>query len=441
MSTEETHENETMVRAQRRTVGVLAGATILGGLGIGASFSVGALLVASISGNDSISGFAATVTQLGAALAGIPLSRLAMRSGRRPALATGSMVAMLGGLVVLFAAARGVTLGVLGGLLLLGAATAVQLQSRFAAADLASPGRRSRDLSFVVWSITVGAVAGPNLIVFDGAVGAALGVPEYAGVFSFAVVAQLVAAVLLWVGLRPDPLLEARRIAARSSSSDGPADQRTGSRPAVHEHNHRAVHRLSGTAARRAVIQVTLILALGQAVMVALMSMTPLHLKAHDSTDSIIGITLSLHIAGMYALSPVFGMLADRWGASRVVLGGAGMLAVAATAAATAGSSELGIQTAMTLLGLGWGAVNVAGSEMLLEVAEPARLTRSQGNADTSLSAAGALGGAVAGLGFASGGMLMLALFAGALIVALVGLTVSVMRAQRTSGNSPVNAA
>lgn len=413
----------TVSRVQRRTLIVLAAATILGGLGIGAAFSVGALLVDQVSGNAAVSGLAATAAQLGAALAGIPLARLAVHAGRRPALAFGSLISMLGGILVIASAALWNTTGVLIGLIMLGAATAVQLQSRFAAADLAQPRHRSRDLSLVVWSITVGAVVGPNLIVFDSAIGSWLGVPRFAGVFVFAVLAQFAAAVALWSGLRPDPLFEARRSAPRDTPRES----------AVGRAKRRVLRVVTG---RSAAVRVTIVLSLGQAVMVALMAMTPLHLKAHDASDLVVGFTLSLHIAGMYALSPVFGVLTGRIGAVPVVLVGAALFIGAAAVAWVAGDNDLKIQVAMTLLGLGWSAVNVAGSELLLEVAEPATLTRSQGIADTSLSAAGALGGAAAGLGFAVGGLPLLGIIAGILVIILAVLTVSVVD-RRVVGATP----
>ncbi|MBN9613306.1 MAG: MFS transporter, partial [Actinobacteria bacterium] len=201
-------------RLQRRTLWVLATATILGGFGVGASLSVGALLLAEVSGNDAISGLASATFNAGAAIAGIPLARLASRKGRRRALVTGSFVAMFGALIAILGTVIGQWWVLAAGIGVLGVASAVQLLSRFTATDLALPENRARDLSLVVWAITVGAVIGPNLMGPGAAVGSAIGITPLAGVFVFAFVAQVLAALVNWFGLRPDPLLVAREITA-----------------------------------------------------------------------------------------------------------------------------------------------------------------------------------------------------------------------------------
>lgn len=412
---------EAQLRAQRRIVAILACATILGGLGVGASLSAGALLIADVTGNDALSGFGPTMNGLGAALAGIPLARLATRVGRRTALACGNLVAVLGAILVIFAAAQRISVLLFVGLAMLGVAAAVQLQSRFAAADLALPARRGRDLSLVVWSITVGAVTGPNLIGPGADLGATIGLPELSGVFLFTIVAQLAAAAVVWFGLRPDPLLEARRIAtllAIPSTSAG-----------VHNTDaSREACTLTTTpppssSATPQILAIALI-ALAQAVMVGLMAMTPLHLTHHGGSITLVGFTLSIHIAGMYALSPVFGYLTGRLGGVAVVGGGFALLMLAALGTYMGGSDVGTIQLALVLLGLGWSAVTVAGSTLLTELT-PANLRPvRQGQSDTTMNAAGALFGAVAGMIFAGGGFPVLSIVAGALIVLGVAATV-----------------
>jgi len=188
---------------QRRTLIVLSLATILGGFGVGASLSVGALLLAEVSGNDAISGLASAMFNAGAAIAGIPLARLAARYGRRRALVTGSCVAMIGALVAILSTVVGQWWLLAIGIGMLGVASAVQLLSRFTATDLAVPHQRARDLSLVVWSITVGAVIGPNLMGPGEIVGNAIGVTPLAGVFVFAFVAQIGAALVIGSACAP----------------------------------------------------------------------------------------------------------------------------------------------------------------------------------------------------------------------------------------------
>lgn len=405
---------------QRRTLLVLATGTILSGFGVGASLSVGALLLAEVSGNDAISGLASTTFGVGAAAAGIPLARLASRRGRRPALVTGNLVALLGAFVAIFSTVIGQWWVLCLGIALIGVASAVQLLSRFAAADLALPEKRARDLSLVVWSITVGAVIGPLLIGPGAVIGEAVGITPLAGVFVFALVAQMLAALVNWAGLRPDPLLTARtisaeRAAARPDPSSAPADAEAGDDLGDDLGDPDEGAPAAG-ARRRALILTIFAIAMAQAIMVGLMAMTPLHLMHHEGTAELVGVTLSLHIAGMYALSPVFGSLAGRFGCVPVMVLGWVVLLVAIPVAYLSGSSHLAVQIAMTLVGVGWGAVTVAGAALLTELTNLAERPRWQGRSDTFMSASGALAGALSGVGFALGDFALLALFAGGLL-------------------------
>ena len=408
---------------QRKTLWVLATATVLGGLGVGASLSVGALLLAEVSGNDAISGLASAVFNAGAAVAGIPLARLAAKRGRRSALVTGSVVAMLGALIAIYSTVLGWWWLLAIGLGMLGVASAVQLLSRFTATDLAVPEKRARDLSLVVWAITVGAVVGPNLVGPGAVVGNAIGVTPLAGVFVFALFAQVLAAAVNLFGLRPDPLLTARKIAA--AARDRAEAPTTGELAAA------GARQLTGD--RRARILTIVVIAIAQAIMVGLMAMTPLHLMHHEGTPEIVGVTLSLHIAGMYALSPVFGSLASRFGRIPIVVVGLLVLLASIVLAFVAGPSHLLIQVALTLLGLGWSAVTVAGAALLTELTPEAERPRWQGRSDATMSAAGAIAGALSGVIFAIGDFSFLALACGALLalgaVASIQLGVHTKRA------------
>lgn len=406
---------ESTVGAQRRSVAVLALATVLGGLGVGASLSAGALLIADVTGNPALSGFGSTMNAVGAAAAGIPLARLAARKGRRIALASGNLLAVGGAVLVIVAALVEAPVLLFAGLAVLGVAAAVQLQARFAATDLATPTRRARDLSLVVWSITVGAVIGPNLIGPGEALGSVLGLHALSGIFVFTIVAQLCAGLVVWFGLRPDPLLEARRIAARRAPSSFSAPQ---------------AGAVSGTASaspgfrRSSQFLAVALVALGHAVMVGIMAMTPLHLTHHGGSIELVGITISIHIAGMYALSPLAGIAAGRFGAIPVVIAGFVVLGASALGTALGGASVPVVQTSLVLLGLGWCMVTVAGAALVTALTPEADRPARQGQADTTMNAAGALFGAASGVLFAAGGFPVLSSVAGALVI--VGIAVSV---------------
>ncbi|WP_144794466.1 MFS transporter [Kocuria palustris] len=386
---------------QRRIVLVLVLGQILGGLGTGATLSLGALLITEISGSSAWSGMAATMSTLGAAVFAMPLAGLAQARGRRRSLSAGALTAVVGAVLAVTAAAAGSLVLLLAGILLIGAAQAVNLQSRFAATDLASAGSRGRDLSLVVWSTAIGAVAGPNLLGPGETLGGWLGMPPLTGALAITAAAQLLAAAVYLTGLRPDPLLTARARGAAQQRAAGPAEPSDS----------------PSASPWRAVLTV----ALSHAVMVSLMSMTPVHLQDHGASLSIIGLTISLHIAGMYGLSPVFGILTDRAGARSTVLLGQVLLA-AALALSLLGAESSGVVTAsLILLGLGWSGSTVAGSVLVSRAGVPARRPRIQGLSDTLMNLSGALGGAGAGLILAAVGFSGLAGFL-LIPVGIVGL-------------------
>lgn len=384
---------------------------VLAGLGMGATLSIGAILAADISGSPAFSGMAATAVTLGAALTAIPLARLARRAGRAPSLATGALAAAAGAVIATLAAGLQSFPLLLLGILLIGSGTAVNLQSRFAAVDLAAPSTRGRDLSLVVWATTVGAVSGPNLIGPGETLGAYLGMPELTGPFLFTMVAQSLAAVLYLVALRPDPLALAAAWRAEQARVARAEEERTGV----------AAPTVAATVDDRPGIRLAMLsIALSHATMVAVMAMTPVHLTAHGASLVIVGFTISLHIAGMYALSPVFGILADRVGRRATVLIGQGMLAASLLMTGFGAESEGWVVAGLIFLGLGWSASTVAGSALLTESAAPDRRTVVQGRSDLVMSGTGAIGGALAGIVLALLGYSGLSFVAMALVATVV---------------------
>ncbi|MEO7146936.1 MAG: MFS transporter [Terrimesophilobacter sp.] len=390
---------------QRRVIRVLLAAQILGGIGLGATVSVGALLASEVSGSPAWSGMAATMSTLGAALIAVPLARSAQARGRRVALAVGSIVSAAGALLAILAAAWGSFPILLVGLALAGAGSATNLQARFAATDLAVPAHRGRQLSLVVWSTTIGAVLGPNLIKPGEVLGGMIGLPTLTGPFLFTIAAQLAAVLVYFLGLRPDPLLTALERSPRTSET-------------VPKHGF-ATLRVNPTA-RFAVVAV----ALSHTTMVAMMSMTPVHLYLHGATLVIVGFALSLHIAGMFGLSPIFGWLADRWGRVPVVLIGQGLFVVSLVTAWLGSESQFWVIVSVILLGLGWSASTIAGSTLVAEAAPVDDRAGLQGVSDLLMNSTAAVGGALAGpilalAGYSGLGIICLALVATVVVWAL----------------------
>ncbi|MHA7210931.1 MFS transporter [Arthrobacter sp. MDT1-65] len=368
---------------QRRVIRILVVAQILGGLGAGATLSLGALLAAETSGSSAWSGMAATMATLGAAAAAVPLATLAQRRGRRISLAAGAVVACIGALLAITAASLAFFPLLLVALVLLGAGAATGLRARFAATDLATEATRGRSLSVVVWSTTIGAVLGPNLFEPGQLVAGVLGIPPLSGGFVFTAGAQAAAALVYSLGLRPDPLLTALSRDAANRPADAPAPMK-----------RRGLAILArNPVARFAVVAI----AAGHAAMVSVMSMTPVHLHDHGAGLSVVGLTISLHVAGMYALSPVFGWIADRAEKIQGILLGQVLLLAALLTAWQASGSEAGVTVSLILLGLGWSACIVSASALLAGAVDVAERAPVQGSSDLVMNLAGALGGALAG--------------------------------------------
>ncbi|WP_433507003.1 MFS transporter [Pseudonocardia halophobica] len=384
-----THEAG-LARVQRRTLAVLVAAQVVGGAAVSTGVAIAALTAARLSGSDVVGGLALTCTVLGAALAAVPLARTASCLGRRAALVGGWATATVG-------AAGGALAVVLGSwpLLLLacvpfGTGTATGLAARFAGTDLAAPDRRARALAVVLAATTVGAVGGPLLAAPAQRAAAAAGLVPGAGPYLLCTVLFASAATTVAAGLRPDPLRLART--HHRAAEPGPEEP--------------------GAGAPIAPLSLALaVVVVAQLVMIAVMSMAPVHLEHGGAGLGVVGLAIGAHSAGMYALSPVFGWATDRFGRLPVLAIGAGLLVAAGVVAGTAEPHDhLRLTAGLVLLGLGWSAALVAGSALLVDAVPPADRPRWQGRADIVVNLSGALGGSVAGLTVAATSYEVLAL-------------------------------
>lgn len=426
----------TTYRIQRRTVTLLVSTQVVGGVGVSIGVAVGALLTARVAGGPGLSGIAASASVIGGALLAIPVTRLMHVHGRRPGLILAYLVGTLGAVVTIAGAAAESVPWVLAGMLLFGGGTAANLQARYTAVDLAAPHRRGRQLSLVVWATTIGSVTGPNLSGPADEAIRALRLPPLSGAFAFSAAAFAVSAVVIAVLLRPDPLLVAReRDAAAPEPPTGaaatPPPEAPAARGGLHHGGMRgAVAEVARNPAARLGIAA---IAVGHAIMVAVMSMTPVHIdealghSGHDNVLRVVGLVLSAHIAGMYALSPVVGAAADRFGRRPVVGVGILLLLAACACAGTAGHGTPQLTVGLTLLGVGWSCTMVAGSTMLSEAVPVAHRPAAQGFGDFIMGIAGASAGALSGVVVALAGYPVLVLVA-ALVT--VPLAAAVLRRQ-----------
>ncbi|MEE6263030.1 MFS transporter [Plantactinospora sonchi] len=413
-----------VARIQRRTLLLLCVTQVIGGVGMTMGMSVGVLLAARL-GGTAISGLVQSAAVVGGALLAVPVTRIMRGGGRRPGLVAAYLVGAVGGVLIVVAAATGWVPLLFVGALLFGGGTTANLQARYTAVDLAEPTRRGRQLSLVVWVTTIGAVTAPNLAApADDALGWT-GLPPLAGPFVVGVLAFVLAAGVLLVLLRPDPLLTARRLATASAADPAaPAGVGlVGPTPAGRGDGLRAAVRL--VRARPAVRLGIAAVAVGHLVMVGVMTMTPVHLgEWHSDADvlRIVGIVLSLHIAGMFAFAPVVGWLTDRIGRRAVIIGGTGTLLAACAVAGTAGHDTVRVSIGLALLGLGWSATMVAGSTLLSESVPAGVRPAVQGLSDLTMGLAGALAGALSGFVIQTAGYPVLNLLAAVAVVPLLAL-------------------
>jgi MFS family permease len=403
-------QNIDAAAVQRRTMWVLVGMQVIGMIGVGAAPSVGILLANEVTENEAIAGLARSSTTLGAALFGLPLGNLAARSGRRTALTLGWFVAAFGAGLLVLAAQFSLVVPLFLGLFGIGAGTAAGLQSRFAATDLAPASAKARSLALVVWVGTLGSVLGPNLGVPGEWLGERLGLTVFAGAFLIAAVCLAVAAIVVWALLRPDPL----RTLQAPAPVVGAGSQGSRLRLAMAEIRH-------NPQARYALVAILV----AQSVMVAVMTMTPVHLTHLGDSVTIIGITISLHVAGMYVLAPVVGWCVG-WFGHRATIG-IGVLGLAASClvGALRPGDTSWVVVSLVLLGVGWSFVNVAASALFSGVVADAHRAQAQGGVDALANLCAAVAAFASGPLMAVTSFSALALVALALLVPLAVLTMT----------------
>ena len=392
---------------QQKVIKVLASVQVLAGIGSAGTVAAGSLLVASITDSETLAGLAQTSSVLGAAAMALPLSRLTQRGGRRLGLSVGYFVGAIGALSAIIGGTKEILIFMLLGAFLIGAASASGYQARFAATDLATDESRSRQLSFVVWGSTIGAVAGPNLMGPSGNFAEVLGLPRLVGPYVVALITLGLGAIVIQLFLRPDPYITAIQIEDKGEIDNKllPARQ--------------ALRLISQNP--RALIAVAAI-AIGHVAMVSVMVMTPVHMAHVEVTLTIIGLVISVHVAGMYAFSPVVGWLSDKFGRIPIIRAGVLILLLSTFVSGTAAADDvIRMGTGLFLLGLGWSCTLIAGSTLLSESVTNELRPSSQGASDLLMNLMGAGGGALAGVIIGTLGYGWLCFFA-AIPVATLGV-------------------
>ncbi len=390
---------------QKRTVKVLATTQILSGVGVAGTVAAGSLLVSSISNSETLAGLSQTTSVLGAAAMAIPLSKLTQRGGRRLGLSVGYTVGLIGAAFAIFGGSQKNLVAMLIGTFLVGAASASGYQARFAATDLAEDEHRSKQLSYVVWGSTVGAVTGPNLMEPAGVLAETLGLPKLVGPYILAMITLGLAVTVIRLFLKPDPYLTAARIlSAGEEKSELLSAKKT---LAIIRKNPKALFAIAA-------------IAIGHVAMVSVMVMTPVHMAHVDVTLKVIGFVISVHILGMYAFSPIVGSLSDRYGRKSVIQLGVLILLLSTIIAGAADANDsFSLGFGLFLLGLGWSCTLIGGSTLLSESVETELRPSSQGASDLLMNLMGAGGGAIAGVVIGTLGYGWLCLIAAVPVAAL----------------------
>ncbi|MGB3702001.1 MAG: MFS transporter [Anaerolineales bacterium] len=409
-----------LTRLARKITFTLFLAMSLGSAGFLVAATVNPIVGAEISGNPAWAGLPAAMFTLGTALSAFLLGFAMERFGRRLGMLMGLGVGLFG--TVIAAAAIGVFSFpiFLAGMAFSGAARAALQLGRFAAAEVHPPEERGRAISYVVIGGTVGAVLGPWLAgpMSQWANGSGYNALIGPYVASFVLIA--LAAVAVFILLRPDPRELGREVARLYPEPDVNGGQvRT------------FLQILRIPAAAVAVVAMVF----SQAVMVMLMGITALYMKDNQHELVAISVVISAHTFGMYAFSIFSGQLADRWGRGQVILvGGAGL--VLACILAPLSTALVALSLSLFLLGLGWNFCYVGGSSLLTDQLNHLERAKIQGTNDLWIGLATAVASVISGLIFASMGFGMVGIIGAMLAMIPFGMTLWWLLGQRRTTSS-----
>lgn len=386
---------------QRRTLITVVASQMLGGAGLAAGVTVGALIAEDMLGSASVAGLPTGLFTLGSALAAFTVGRWSQVAGRRRGLASGFAAGALGAVGIVVAAVWDNPALFFASLFVYGAGSATNLLARYAGTDLAPTAKKATAASIAMLATTFGAVAGPNLVEPLGALAEILDIPRLAGPFLLAAVAYGLAALVLFVFLRPDPLLTAQEIANSPVTSPAPgADpvDRTLENTSLDDEIS-PEHAVVSTAWSPGVVLGATVMVLTQFTMVAVMTMTPVHMRDHHHGLNLVGVVIGLHIAAMYLPSLITGRLVDRVGRVPMAVAAAVTLLAAGVVGAFApGDSMPLITLSLVLLGLGWNFGLIAGTALVVDSTSLDTRARTQGSVDVLIALSGAAGGVISGV-------------------------------------------
>jgi MFS family permease len=367
-------------------------------MGLAAGGTAGALLGVELAGTDAAAGLPLGLLVLGSAGSALWISRQSNRVGRARSLALGYVLGAAGAALSVLAAVAGSLPALLGGSVLLGSANASVFLTRYAAAEAGGEAAEGRALGLTLFSTSVGAVASPLLLGPGGDLAQAVGLPRLTGIYVIAGLAFLAAALMLGTASRHGSATLRRR-------ADGLAAPTWRQLRSV----RLAVPARLGVA----------LLAGANFVMVGVMAVAPVHLMAHGRDLEMVGTVISLHVAGMFAPSPISGWLADRIGPIAVSAIGCLCVLLAGVGGALSDPQSVGSTVlVLVILGVGWNFGVVGGSTLIARSAGASLRVYAEGIGEVAMGVAAAAAAPLAGVVIALGGFSALSL--GVAVVALM---------------------
>ena len=379
----------------------------LSSAGFIAAFTVNALVAVDLTGRTAMAGVPGALYVLGQACGAVIWGFSMERIGRRRALALGQVIGVIGSAIAMAAVVDRSFVFFLGGLVLVGVARSAVDLGRFAAAEVHLPTERGRAISNVVLGSTVGAVFGPLLVGPTGQLALWAGFAELAGPYGVGCGVLALAAALIFSGLRPDPRDIGRELARFHPDSV----------PVQTTRSLMEILRQPGV-----IVAMTSVV-FAQLVMMVPMSITSVHMKAHQHPLTAVSIVISAHTLGMFAFSLISGRLTDRWGRSPVIILGSAVMILSCLMAMPS-ISLVPLLAALFLLGLGWNFAYVAGSTLLADQLSPGERAKTQGCNDLLLNLASAASQIGSGVVYASGGFGIMSL--GAAAAAIIPLALAI---------------
>ena len=310
--------------------------------------SVSALIGLQIAPSAAWTTFPVAMQFLGLMLVVLPAAHLMQRFGRKVVFMVGNTFGVAGAALAYAALLQQSFVFFSAATFLLGMAIGVSQQYRFAAVEHAEPVQRANAVSLVMGGGVLAAVLGPNLAIWVKS-----DVPNQQYLNAF--VALLVLYVIAFILVMCLPLKK-----NKAADSTGV----TRSYAELFKQPLLVAAVVSGT--------------IGYAVMVLLMTATPLAMMSHGFHFEHSAHVIQWHVLGMFVPSFITGTLITRFGEKIIMLLGCALLLLCQVIA------QLGIEymhftVALVLLGVGWNFTFIGATTLLTQTHTPAEKAKVQG--------------------------------------------------------------